>query len=148
MRAAAVVAVVATLLVAAAPARAEPARGEPPLVELVETAPIETSLDHADIPEAADVWCRMIAGARRSIDLAEFYVTSAPHSRLSPVIDALYAAAARGVRVRLVVDDGFAKHEAATLAELGRVGQARDPPARHARARRRHPARQVLHRRR
>ncbi|MCA1665757.1 MAG: phospholipase D-like domain-containing protein, partial [Myxococcales bacterium] len=81
------------------------------------------TLDHADIAEAADVWRQMIAGARHTIDLAEFYVISTPQSRLSPVIDALYAAAARGVRVRLVVDDGFAKHEAATLAELTASGK-------------------------
>jgi phosphatidylserine/phosphatidylglycerophosphate/cardiolipin synthase-like enzyme len=92
-------------------------------VVLVETAPIETTLDHADIPEAADVWVAMIGGARRTIDLAEFYVTSQPHSRLTRVIDALFAAAARGVRVRLLVDDGFAKHESATLAELAASGK-------------------------
>ncbi len=92
-------------------------------VVLVETAPIETTLDHADIPEAADVWVEMIGGARRTIDLAEFYVTSQPRSRLTRVINALYAAAARGVRVRLVVDDGFAKHEAATLGELAASGK-------------------------
>ena len=102
---------------------AAPARAAPPLVELVETAPVETTLDHADIPEAADVWRQMIGGARRTIDLAEFYVTSAPQSRLSPVLEALLAAAARGVRVRLVVDDGFAKHEAGTLAELVASGK-------------------------
>ena len=92
-------------------------------IALVETAPIETTLDHADIPEAADVWVEMIAGARRTIDLAEFYVTSQPKSRLTRVIDALLAAAARGVHVRLLVDDGFARHEAATLGELGATGK-------------------------
>jgi len=108
---------VACALGAAAPARAEP------VVELVETAPVETTLDHADIPEAADVWRAMIAGARRTIDLAEFYVAETPASRLSPVIDALLAAAARGVRVRLVVDDGFARHEGASLAALAATGK-------------------------
>ena len=98
-------------------------RAEPPVVELVETAPIETTLDHADIPEAADVWRAMIAGARRTIDLAEFYVTSQPQSCLEPVIDALLAAADRGVRVRLLVDAGFAKHEAATLVRLEATGK-------------------------
>ena len=93
------------------------------VVELVETAPVETTLDHADIPEAADVWRAMIAGARRTIDLAEFYVAETPASRLSPVIDALLAAAARGVRVRLLVDDGFARHEGASLAALAATGK-------------------------
>ena len=110
-------AIVALLAIALpAGARAEPAAA--PTVELVETAPIETTLDHPDLPEAADVWRQMIAGARHTIDLAEFYVTNAPNSRLQPVIDALVAAAARGVMVRLLVDDGFARHEAATLEAL------------------------------
>ncbi|HEY2744531.1 MAG TPA: phospholipase D-like domain-containing protein [Polyangia bacterium] len=105
---------------AVAPARATEPGDD---VVLVETAPIETTLDHADIPEAADVWVEMIAGAKKTIDLEEFYVTSQPHSRLTRVIDALLAAAARGVRVRLIVDDGFAKHEAATLGELAATGK-------------------------
>jgi phosphatidylserine/phosphatidylglycerophosphate/cardiolipin synthase-like enzyme len=107
------------LLVAAAQAAA----AEPPLVELVETAPVETTLDHADIPEAAEVWRAMIGGAKRTIDLGEFYVTSRPGGRLEPVLDALLAAAARGVRVRLLVDDGFAKKEPATLERLAATGK-------------------------
>lgn len=94
-----------------------------PTVELVETAPIETTLDHADLPEAADVWRASFASARRTIDLAEFYVTSQPQSRLETVIDALIAAAARGVHVRLLVDDGFARREPATLARLAATGK-------------------------
>ncbi|MGZ3441605.1 MAG: phospholipase D-like domain-containing protein, partial [Polyangia bacterium] len=120
MRHAVAVAWVAWVALAAAPAMAAP---DAAVVELVETAPIETTLDHADLPEAADVWRAMIAGARRTIDLAEFYVTSQPSSRLEPVIDALVAAADRGVRVRLLVDAGFAKHEAATLARLEATGK-------------------------
>ena len=106
-----------TLVLFAATARAEPA------VELVETAPVETTLDHADIPEAADVWQKMIAGANKTIDLAEFYVAAAPASRLTPILDGLVAAATRGVRVRLLVDDGFAKHEGAALAALAATGK-------------------------
>ena len=103
---------------AALPAAAPNAAAAGDVVTLVETAPIETTLDHADIPEAADVWRQMLSGARHTIDLAEFYVSNAPHSRLQPVIDALLGAAARGVKVRLLVDDGFARHEAATLEAL------------------------------
>ena len=115
------VAVAVAVAVAAAVAEAEAA--EPAAVELVETAPVETTLDHADIPDAADVWRAMFAGAKRTLDLAEFYVSSQPGSRLEPVIDELLKAAARGVRVRLLVDDGFAKHEAATLERLQATGK-------------------------
>jgi phosphatidylserine/phosphatidylglycerophosphate/cardiolipin synthase-like enzyme len=92
-----------------------------PTLELVETAPIETTLDHADLPEAADVWLRMIDGARRSLDLSELYATSRPGGRLEPVIDALRRAAARGVKVRFLVDAGFATKEPATVVELERL---------------------------
>ena len=34
-------------------------------VDLVESAPVETNLDHADIPDAYQVWPEMIAGASR-----------------------------------------------------------------------------------
>jgi len=78
-----------------------------PAIELVETAPIETTLDHADIPNAADVWLEMIGGAQRSIDLAEFYVCDEAPSKLTPVVDALVAAAARGVKVRFVIEEKF-----------------------------------------
>lgn len=110
-------------VVALTPPAAHAGAAAPPVIELVETAPVETTLDHADIPEAADVWRAMIAGARHTIDLAEFYVASAPASRLEPVIDALAAAAGRGVHVRLLVDDGFARHEGATLAALQAMGK-------------------------
>src|SRR6185295_831472 len=45
------------------------AEARPPGFTLVESVPIETALDHADLPDASDVWLAMITGARRSIDL-------------------------------------------------------------------------------
>jgi phosphatidylserine/phosphatidylglycerophosphate/cardiolipin synthase-like enzyme len=86
--------------------------------ELVETAPIETTLDHPEIREAAVVWPEMIAKAHHTIDVSEFYATSQPGSRLETVIDALSRAAARGVNVRFLVDAAFAKKEPATAARL------------------------------
>ena len=78
----------------------------PPL-ELVETAPIETSLDHPDIPEAAEVWLTMIAGARERLDFAQFYASNSPGSRLETIVRAIEAAAARGVRVRFLAEEKF-----------------------------------------
>ena len=75
--------------------------------ELVESAPLETTLDHPDVPNASEVWLDMIRGARQSIDLAEFYVSDAPASRLHAVLDAVEQAADRGVHVRLLVDETF-----------------------------------------
>lgn len=79
----------------------------PPDVELVESAPLETTLDHPDIPNASDVWLDMIRGARTSLDVAEFYISDSPGSRLAPVIDELERAADRGVRVRILIEQIF-----------------------------------------
>jgi phosphatidylserine/phosphatidylglycerophosphate/cardiolipin synthase-like enzyme len=76
-------------------------------VELVESAPVETSLDHPDIPDAGDVWLEMIRGAKRRLDVEPFYVSNAPGSRLEPILQAIEAAADRGVAVRLLVDESF-----------------------------------------
>jgi phosphatidylserine/phosphatidylglycerophosphate/cardiolipin synthase-like enzyme len=96
------------------------AQAEAPPIELVETAPIETNLDHADIPEAFTVWREMIDGARTSLVFAEFYASDSPGSRLTPIIEAIEAAAARGVRVRFLAEKKFARTYPETLARLGR----------------------------
>src|SRR5271163_3191997 len=101
-----------SLALVMAPACAPPAptAPKPPgQIELVESAPIETSLDHPDIPDAYRVWPEMIRGAARTLDLAEFYLSNAPDSRLEPVIQAVEAAADRGVAVRVLADAGFAR---------------------------------------
>ncbi len=94
-----------------------------PAIELVETAPVDTTLDHPDVPEAADVWREMIDGARKTIDLSEFYATSEPGGggRLEPIIDALGRAAARGVKIRFLVDAGFVQKEPATVVRLEKM---------------------------
>ena len=76
-------------------------------IEIVETPPAETTLDHPDVPNAADVWLAMIQGAKRSLDICHFYISNAPGSKLEPVLAATEAAAGRGVRVRLLVDMKF-----------------------------------------
>jgi phosphatidylserine/phosphatidylglycerophosphate/cardiolipin synthase-like enzyme len=113
------------LLIAAGLAALACAHAAPPpdpALELVETAPVETSLRHAELREAWQVWPEMIAQAKVRIDLGEFYATDRPPSRLTKVIAALEAAVARGVRVRFIADAGFAKHETAVLGELGARG--------------------------
>jgi phosphatidylserine/phosphatidylglycerophosphate/cardiolipin synthase-like enzyme len=90
----------------------------PPGLVLVETFPIETSLDHPAIPEAHDVWLDMIDGARSRIDLAQFYASNQPDSRLELVVQAIERAAARGVSVRFLADSGFAGTYADTLERL------------------------------
>ena len=96
-------------------ASAPRAQGE---IVLVESAPIETNLDHPDIPDAHEVWAEMIRGATHTLDIAEFYLSNAPNSRLEPVIQAIEAAADRGVAVRLLVDAMFGKRYPETIERL------------------------------
>jgi len=79
----------------------------PPPAVLAESFPVETTLDHASVANAPDVWRDMIDHATRSLDLNEFYVSDAPRSELHAVLEAIERAAARGVRVRLLVDETF-----------------------------------------
>jgi phosphatidylserine/phosphatidylglycerophosphate/cardiolipin synthase-like enzyme len=90
-----------------------------PEIELVESAPVETTLDHADVRDAWQVWLEMIRGAERTLDIAEFYVSDG--SRLSPILAAIEAAAGRGVQVRVLVDSVFAPKYPESLERLGRV---------------------------
>lgn len=85
---------------------------------LVESWPVETTLDHPDIPDAADAWVRLIDGARSSLDIEQFYVSTEPGSRLEAVLDAVERAAGRGVSVRLVADAKYAKTYPETLDAL------------------------------
>lgn len=112
----------AALASAAPPARAAIGAAPAPAFELVETVPVETTLDHPELRDAADVWPEMIAAARASIDLGEFYASNQQPSRLEPVVRALEAALARGVRVRFLVEHGFVKTYPDTLERLARAG--------------------------
>lgn len=97
-------------------------------VELVESVPAETTLDHPAVPNAPDVWRTMIDGARREIVLAHFYASEAETdaqkatSKLEPVVRALEAAMKRGVKVRFLADALFAKQYPLTLDRLAAGG--------------------------
>jgi len=93
------------------------ASAEPELV-LVESSPVETPLDHADLPDAWRVWPEMIGAATRTLEIEQFYVSNAPGSRLEPVLQAIEAAVERGVRVRLLVDEKFVKQYPEPLERL------------------------------
>lgn len=79
----------------------------PPVFELVESAPIETTLDHPEVRNADVVWIEMLRSAAHSLDFAEFYASSSPGSKLEGVMKALETAAARGVKVRFLLDLKF-----------------------------------------
>ncbi|MDP2306252.1 MAG: phospholipase D-like domain-containing protein [Pseudomonadota bacterium] len=125
-------ALIAALILAVGPAHAKPRAGKagasaPKAAKaaeatgtlmLVESWPVETTLDHPGIPDASDVWVALFDGAKSSVDLGEFYVATEPGSRLELVLAALTRAADRGVKVRLAADAKFAKTYPETLASL------------------------------
>jgi phosphatidylserine/phosphatidylglycerophosphate/cardiolipin synthase-like enzyme len=96
-------------------------------IELVESAPLETTLDHPDIRDAADVWPELVDRAKRTVDIAEFYASDADGpalatSRLGPVLSAVERAVRRGVHVRFLADAVFAPKYPATLERLRKAG--------------------------
>jgi phosphatidylserine/phosphatidylglycerophosphate/cardiolipin synthase-like enzyme len=84
-----------------------PASAGAPPVELAETKPVETTLGNLALRPAREIWLEMIAGAATSLDLEHFYLSHWPNEALAPVLDAIGAAAKRGVRVRLLLDRGM-----------------------------------------
>ncbi|HKI83567.1 MAG TPA: phospholipase D-like domain-containing protein [Candidatus Krumholzibacteria bacterium] len=106
-----------------------PSRSETPEpVQLVESWPVETQLDNPAIPDAPQVWLQMVKSARERLDFAEFYASNAPDSlreaypasagRLEAVIEAIEAAAKRGVKVRFLAEKNFYKTYPTTLNRL------------------------------
>lgn len=89
-------------------ALALPAAG-PPDFEVVTTIPKETAIDAFGTRQAAEVWPEMINNARRTLDIAEFYMASEKGEALEPVVEAVLAAGRRGVRVRILSDAGMAR---------------------------------------
>ncbi|MDZ7820473.1 MAG: phospholipase D-like domain-containing protein [Candidatus Marinimicrobia bacterium] len=73
-------------------------------IELVESIPVETSLDNADIRNTAEVWVEMISDAEHSLDFGQFYLSHKEGEALTPILDAVYLAADRGVKVRFIID--------------------------------------------
>lgn len=89
-------------------------------LELVESAPLETELDNPDLRNTTEVWLEMVGRARRSLDLAHFYASDQAPSALTGVIEAIEAAAARGVQVRFLAEEKFYATYPQTLDRLAR----------------------------
>ncbi len=115
----------AVLAVAATPFLAiaqGPDRGlAPGTMALVETAPVETTLAHADLPATAAVWLQMIGAARTEVVVGSFYASNQPNGQLEPIVRSLEAAGARGVAVRFLSDHGFYDTYPDTIDRLRRA---------------------------
>ena len=108
--------VVSTLLASAAPARAE---FSIPGFELVQTAPVETSLRSDDLRDPATVWSEMFDNAKTEIVIGQFYAVNKPGSVFDKVVERLAAAGKRGVKIRFLMDQkGVGLSEKPTLDQL------------------------------
>ena len=87
-------------------------------VEVVQSVPMETNLDVRGARETQSVWLEMIQGAKRTIDIEQFYISDQVNEALSPVLKSIESAAARGVAVRLIVDAQFLKTYPNSYSEL------------------------------
>ncbi len=87
-------------------------------IELVESIPVETTLDNDDIRNTSEVWIEMINSAKRTLDFGEFYISHKKGDALEPVLTAIYDAADRGVKVRFVVDGNMYKTYPETADKL------------------------------
>jgi len=92
----------------------------PAEIELVESIPVETSLDNPDIRNTLEVWLELIEGAHSTIDLEQFYLSHQAGESLDQVITALQAAARRGVKVRILADARMYKTYPVLIDSLGK----------------------------
>ncbi|WP_115720619.1 phospholipase D-like domain-containing protein [Gallaecimonas mangrovi] len=90
-----------------------------PGFELVHTVPVETDLATPDLRGPTEVWCQLFDSAKKTIDIAQFYVSGKPGEPLETVINHLKAASDRGVKIRFLLDKhGLGISEKATVAKL------------------------------
>ena len=75
-----------------------------PGFELVQTAPVETTLRSDDLRDPATVWSEMFDKAQKEIVLGQFYVVNRPGSKFEKVVQHLEAAGKRGVKIRFLLD--------------------------------------------
>jgi phosphatidylserine/phosphatidylglycerophosphate/cardiolipin synthase-like enzyme len=90
-----------------------------PGYELVQTAPLETTLASTDLRDPVTVWSQLFDSARTEIVLGQFYAASKAGTPFEKVIERLEAAGRRGVKIRFLLDQkGVGLSEPATLARL------------------------------
>ena len=109
----------ASLLVTGAAAQT----AAPGTITFVESVPVETDLDLPELPDAPGVWLDLVEGAEHSLDVFTFYFSPNPDGvdRLNPILAAIEARAAAGVRVRLLSDRRFHQTYPETSDRLGQV---------------------------
>ena len=78
-------------------------------IELVESIPVETTLDNPDIRNTLEVWLEMINSAETTLDIEQFYISNEKGEPLDIILGAIIAAGKRGVKVRIIIDSKMYK---------------------------------------
>ncbi|MDT8286319.1 MAG: phospholipase D-like domain-containing protein [Elusimicrobiales bacterium] len=86
---------------------------------LVQTVPDETVYGSTLTARPVDTWVEMMDGASATLDIEQFYIAHKPGEPLEAVLDAVKRAAARGVKVRIIVDKVMMGESSGPLKELG-----------------------------
>jgi phosphatidylserine/phosphatidylglycerophosphate/cardiolipin synthase-like enzyme len=94
-----------------------------PTATLVQSVPEGTDLGQPGMPEAKATWIEMVNGAKRSIDIEQMYVSgdSGTSRATGDVINALEAASARGVKIRLILASNMIDTDPIMLARLKKI---------------------------
>lgn len=105
-------------------------------IQVVQSVPLETDLAQPGLPMTGDVWIEMIQGAKNSIDLAQFYLSSEPKSftkssdsvrsagpirNLEQVMSELEKAGKRGVKIRLLLSQALLNEDPKTLERFKKM---------------------------
>lgn len=88
---------------------------------LVESTPAETILEQSKLPRAADVWFDMISSANKTLDIEMFYIANEKGEVLEKILKAIKDAAARGVEVRVIIDESFYNSSEKSADELNNI---------------------------
>jgi len=91
--------------------------------EIVESVPVETTLDVPEVRNTDQVWLEMINGATKTIDIEQFYFAARKGEPLDKVLDALERAADRGVAVRIITEESFRNQ---TISSCERLSKRRN----------------------
>lgn len=88
---------------------------------LVESVPVETSLEQSTLPRASDVWLEMLNGATETIDIETFYIANEKGEVLEKILKAIKDAASRGVKIRVMIDESFYNASEKSADELNNI---------------------------
>lgn len=91
-----------------------------PGFELVQTAPVETTLSSADLRNPVQVWSELFDNAKQEICIGQFYAASQSGTPFEQVFERLEAAGKRGVKIRFLMDKkgSTGPSDPATIARL------------------------------